>query len=263
MSNRDSIIDRIRKLRRMTEEAGASENEALMASAQIAKLVALYNIDESELRLRADAIGMVDDSYSMPGPVSHFHTLVCRPIARFTRTKLRWRTVEEDVFDLGTPEPWTYVKFYGYPLDVEASVALSAICQTSIVTESERWERANPMEKLSTRRRSAVEAWEQERRNRKLSFFYGMCERLGERIESFIPPPSTSTGTSLVLLKDELVEEHYRKHLDEKGLGLRVSPIADISLHPDAYRAGIDAGSRVDLGRNERVSAAPQHQRIA
>lgn len=256
MSNRDSIIDKIRKLRRMTEENGASETEALMAAAQIAKLIASYNIDESELRLRADAIGMVDDFYSMPGRVSHFHTLVARSIASFTHTKLRWRTVEEDTFGLGIVEPWVYVKFYGYPLDVEASIALSAICQTSIVTESERWEKANPLPRIKTKRKSDLEAQEKDRIARKQSFFFGMCERLKERIDSFgTNTVGTSTGTSLMIVKDELVFKHYAEYLEAKGLGLRVSPIASIDLHTDAYNAGRKAGERVDLGRNERISA--------
>ena len=243
---RDSIIDRIRKLRRMTEAAGASENEALLAAAQVAKLIAQWNVDESELRLRADSIGLVDDSYSMPGGVTVFHTLVAKAIARFTHTKLRWRTVDEDMFGLGVSEPWTYVKFYGYPLDVEASIALSAICQTSIITESAQWERANPAPKGTKKL---------DREARKASFFLGICERLSERIAQFEAATPTSSGTSLMILKNELVDQHYVDFLRERDLGLRVARVASIRLDGEAYVSGRKAAERIDLQRNERLSA--------
>lgn len=255
MSNRDNIIDRIRKLRRMTEAAGASENEALLAAAQVAKLIAQWNVDESELRLRADSIGLVDDSYSMPGTVTVFHTLVAKSIARFTHTKLRWRTLDEDMFGLGVSEPWTYVKFYGYPLDVEASIALSAICQTSIITESAQWEKANPFPKLTSRARARVAEHENNRLARKQSFFLGICERLSERIAQFEAATPTSSGTSLMILKNELVDQHYADFLRSRDLGLHVARVASIRLDVEAYVSGRKAAENIDLQRNERLSA--------
>lgn len=244
--SRDSIIDRIRKLRRMTETNGASEAEALMAAAQIAKLVAQYDIGESELRLKADAIGMVDDSYSMPGTFSSFHSLVAKAIASLTHTKLRIREVVEDPFDLGMPMPWIYVKFYGYPLDCEAAIALSAICQTSIITESERWEKANPLPKGKTKK------LERERSILKESFHYGICERLAERIRSFMEQEGPKTG-ALVSLKGQLVDQHYAEFLRDKGLGLRTRVEQDIALNGEAYTAGRLSANNIDLGRSERL----------
>ena len=244
MSNRDSIIDKIRKLRRMTEASGASETEALMAAAQVAKLMASYNVEESELRLRTDSIGMVDDFYSMPGHVTHFHTLVAKAISAFTHTKLRWKLVSEDVFGLGVEEPWIYVKFYGYPLDVEAAIALSAICQTSIITETERWEKANPLKGKGMKKR--------ERDNFKASFFYGICERLSERVKGF---GDASTGRGLIVLKNELVDKHYAEFLSAKNIALRVSRARDIVINNDAYLSGRSAAENVDLGRKERIAS--------
>lgn len=271
MSNRDSIIDKIRKLRRMTEAAGASETEALMAAAQVAKLIAQYNVDESELRLKADALGLLDDFYSMPGRPSHFHTLVCKSICAFTHTKLRWKVVMEDTFGLGIEEPWTYVKFYGYPLDVEAAIALCSICQLAMISESENWEKRNPMEKApkaKSRRKCDqlqqerdLAAWEAERKNRKDSFLFGLCERLSERIKNFAG--QMSTGTGLIVLKGELVDKHYVEYLNSKGIFLRVSRARDITLNDAAYKAGRSHAENVDLGRNERLGASPQKGQAA
>jgi len=237
----------------MTEASGASETEALMAAAQVAKLIALYNVEESELRLRTDAIGMVDDSYSMPGRVSHFHTLVAKPIAAFTHTKLRWRQTMEDIFGLGEEEPWVYVRFHGYPLDVEAAITLSAIAQTSIITESERWEKITPMPRKGKGKHEQARN-EAERQSLKQSFFFGICERLGERIANFTVQ-AESTGTALMLVKDDLVDQHYEAFLKAKNLGLRVSSVSSITLNDAAYRSGRSSAENVDLGRNERLSA--------
>jgi len=60
-SNRDAIIARIQKLRKMTEANGASENEAQTAITMIAKLMAEYELTETDTQLRADAQGMITD----------------------------------------------------------------------------------------------------------------------------------------------------------------------------------------------------------
>lgn len=247
---RDSIIERIRKLRRMTEAQGASENEALMAASQIAKLMAQYNVDETELRLKADAIGMVDDAYGMPGRTSIFHFTISKAIASFTHTKLRWRVVSEDMFDLGILEDWTYVKFYGYPLDVEAAIALCAICQTSIVTEKECWEKANKSEIPAGKSKRA----EMQRKSWMDSFFQGICERLAERIRDF--SKAESTGTALLVMKGALVDQHYAEFLRAKGLTLGFSAQEPINFNGAAYEAGRLAAANIDLGRGERITAS-------
>lgn len=230
-STRDTIIDRIRKLRKMTELNGASENEAQMAAAQVAKLVATYNIDDTELSLRQDAAGMVEDNYAVPGKSSSFQRILAKAIAKLTNTKVRWRASFEDPLGLDLDADWTTLKFYGYPLDVEAAITLCAICQSAIVAESHRFKKAT-----KTKARDKLE-----------SFHLGICERLGERISSFIPKAKPSRSTDLVVLKSQLVEANYAQHLSDLGLGIRHDFSTEIVLDQTAYTAGRARGDKVDL----------------
>lgn len=238
-TKRDSLIEQIRKLRRMTESLGASESEAAFATARVAKLISEYNIDESELRLKADAIGMVDDVYSTPGPITVFQTRVAIAIEELTHTKCRWRTVMEDAFGLGDETEWTHIKYYGYPLDVEAALSLTAICQTSLITQMAAWQKANKIRKNI----------------QKASFHHGICVRLAERIRDLSAVGAKSTGTSLMITKNTLVSQHYAAFLRQKGMGLRHGLFDEIILDEVAAAAGRSAGDNVNLRRNLAVEA--------
>jgi hypothetical protein len=145
---------------------------------------------------------------------------------------------------MGMADTWSYVYFFGYPLDVEAAITLSAICQCGIVTELERFAKAN--------RKLATKVGRQ-------SFHLGICERLSIIIDELRPKAvagSVGTGSSLVVLKDSLVSDNWARYREAQGLRLSAGSAGDTRIDPAALRAGRDSASRIDLGRSTRVGSS-------
>lgn len=234
-SARSSIIAKIQKLRAMTTEAGASENEASMAAAAIARLMAEHNISQTEASIRSEAASCHR---------THFHVMADAPLEwrEYTVGAIRklftiqtWReTVQEDLLDLGTPQKLIKFSFFGLPADVAAAVALSEIIHLAITAEVFK-----ELQTLKARRLKAPE-----RKDWLRSFRIGMAVRLSERIKALIPAPQPSTGTGLMVLKSQLVTAEFAK------LGINIGPgrMVPVEVHPQGYAQGQASANRVDLG---------------
>lgn len=240
-ASRDSLIDRIRKLSAFTTDRGCSEAEALSAAAKIAELMALHDINETDLSLRAEASSCLTDEFIELNSRAGDWSSVASSIARYTHTRVWQTTSYEDPLDSGHPMPITHIRFFGTPLDVAAALALTSICYSAIVITSIRF---NASERRSRKRDSA-----------RSDFRMGMAARLTQRLQDMIAERDAAlrnkpTGTSLIILKDQLVTEEFAKLNLNLNRGHRYSH----ANHSDAYRTGYAAGSHVDLGARTRLT---------
>lgn len=228
MSNRAQIIDRLRKLRERTVENGCTEAEAMAAMAMIGKIMDEHNVAMSEIDVREEAMscetGKMDLGSFSRTPDWAF---AASAVADFTDTKV-WRTMRAGSLN-----------FFGTPVDVASAVALMMMIKIAVTHESARWSARNPG-------RGKAGAG---------SFRKGMVHRIQTRLRE-LKKPSVATGTALMVLKDQLVTEQFKK----LPLNLTFSKSARYSRDRDAYEAGKDAGNRVTL---TKTIGEPAQRRLA
>ena len=235
---RDSIVNRCRKLSQMTIANGCSEAEAAFAAKKLAALMAEHNVSQSEYSIRRDAAQCLkDELVFMEDSISDWAT-VCLGIQDLYSTKAWMQNFYEDVLELGIPQKIVKVYYFGLPADVAASIAMTQICAAAINTESIAWGKEN---KLKGRGKAL----------KLKSFRLGMAVRLKEIIRGL--KPQVQTGTALVVLKNQLVTEEFAK-LGMKLGKARSAGVAD----PTAYAAGQQRANSVRLGHASEVSGTRQ-----
>jgi hypothetical protein len=219
---REAIIERLRKLSKLTVENGCTESEALNAATRLAALMREHNVKATELSVRADAQRCIMDMFLDLGANGHEYANVTASISRLFQTRC-WRSrATEDVLEMGFMQEVNYIKYYGTEADVVASMSLLTICYTAIATELEH------AKIKRVRSRS--------------SFRMGMASRLAERIDAM-----RVTGTQLIVLKNQLVNDEFARYCADTGLRLskgRHTAASDVA----AFRAGEAAANRVNLG---------------
>lgn len=104
---RRRVLDRIRKLMRVTQERGASEGEALAAALAAQRLIARYSVGKDELH---EDLGQIVDVEAARG--RKWQELLAGVVARNFRCRC-WATRD----GRGRPA----VAFYGYRQDAEAA----------------------------------------------------------------------------------------------------------------------------------------------
>lgn len=232
-STHQAILSKAQKLRAMTQGAGASEAEAAMAAQVLARLIAEHSITETELSVRQDAKGYAFTEYDLFVPDDGVFMLLLRGIARAYHCRFHFRQRKEDLLELGFPQKFIRFSIFGAELDREATVGLFHICYLAVATETESYS------KTLGRVKGKVQSLR--------DFQVGMIERLTARITPTHSQAPT-TGTALLVLKDQLVTDAYAQALRAKGIRLRQATGPRVSSSSSAYSAGQSAGSRVDLG---------------
>lgn len=230
--SREALLAKLRKLRAMTTAAGCSEAEANFAAARVAALLAEHNVAESELSIRLDAQGCIQDEFLDFGTGRRAWQTVAFAIARLFQVEC-WRSNGmEDPLETGIPMAVIKTKFFGFPADVAASIALTAICANAIATETTAWAKANRIRNSSTKLDD---------------FAIGMSSRLCERIT--VLRSHVGLGQALVVVKTEVVAAEFAK------LGLKLSHGRKMQATDAAsYYAGQSAAASVDIGGSDRLS---------
>lgn len=238
-SKRDSTISLVRKLSRMTMEAGASEAEAKMAASRMAKLIADYNIGQSELTIKADAEGCIFDEFTDASDRKTPWTATIRAICELFSCRYYYQTRLEDLFGIGVEVETFNVKVYGFQTDVAAAMGMFQIVHSAIGKESDAFFlslKGGKKAKLTSRE----------------SFELGMAHRIAERIKELIlakTPPTTSTGRGLIVLKDQLVTQQFAQKLANMKIRLSNSPTIQIKDR-GAFAAGHVKGGAVALSKD-------------
>lgn len=241
MTQREKIIDRARKLAKMTQTNGASEAEATLAAKLLSDLTEEFGLTQTELTLKADAKGMIADFFQSLEKRRHKRGQTIAPpwatvgfaTSKLFSTRAYLSTDHGDPFDLGISVPVIKLNFYGYPEDVAAAISLTTICYIAMTSSAEK----------------------EKTKEEQLSFEIGMADRLKERILQLKAERETRfIGTSLIVVKDALVTQEYKNYLRDEGIRLS-SSAPSIPLNSAAYAKGQEAGSRVDLGQRAKINS--------
>lgn len=238
---REAIIDRIRKLAKMTTANGCSENEAAFAARKLAELTEEYNITQDETAIRLDAEGQVEDVFVVPvGNEGTNWTKYLREYWKLFTVRVYFEPSSEDVLDLGFKVPCITIRFFGFPVDVAAALAMTQIVQVAMKTSCRAYKK-----NISAREKTA--------------FQDGFSSRIAERLAEIIRHREytdlnkpKSTGTNLVVLKDKLVTEDFRRKLHDRGI--RLGAAHHSSVTGKAQGAGRKAANSVNLHGNASLS---------
>ena len=221
---RASIISKMRKLAAMTQAAGCSEAEAATAASKLATLLAEHNISQDELSTRAEALECEAGEFMVFGQDGWWLDLA-GACGTACATRVWRRRQKEDVLGLGYESEVSYLRFFGFPADVAASIAMFSVCHTAVMGEG-----------LRERSRIARE-----------SFIIGMISRLCERLRALKPrETSGSTGRSVLVLKDQLIDDAWLKYQEANGMHLR-NKGASRAANARAFARGQAAGERISL----------------
>lgn len=226
---RTALLARIRKLAAFTEANGATEAEASTAAAMIADLIARHNVTEDECSVREDTAGCLTDQFTELNASDDWIALV-PVIARVYHCRAWFAVRTEDPLGLGMVMRVRHVRYFGTALDAAAATATAAIVYTAL--------------------QSAAKSF----RGDRASFRAGMVARLEERLRELIPPeqPRASTGTALMVLKDQLVTEEFAK-LNLRLRSRAACPSGTVRANGAAFAAGAAAGSRADIASGQRL----------
>lgn len=224
----EKVKTRIRALAARTVDRGCSEAEALAAAQKVGELLEVYGLTMSEVELRQEACVQRQTTFS--GPRLQAIGGIFLSVIDLTETK-GW-----------TAGRGTFV-FYGLEPDVLMAEYLLHLIGSAIDHEEARYRASDAYQ------RSRVAP-----QNRLRSFRYGFAERVSKRIaelaahrraaEQAARMP-TSTGTALVLVKQQIIDEGF----GALGIRLRTSYTTRTVRDGAAYRKGMEAGGRVNLER--------------
>jgi hypothetical protein len=227
LSELAKVKARIRALAAKTVDRGCSEAEAMAAAAKVGELLAVYGLTMSEVELREEVC--LQRRLPVLGPV---------------RQAMRW--IFPSLLRLCECRGWTDGRqdfvLFGLEPDVQMAEYLMAVIARALETEEARY-RAG--EEYAARRQPAQAVLR--------SFRYGFADRVGKRLDAMARErektearhQATSTGTALVLVKQDIIQEKFR------GLGVTLRTVYSTATVRDrgAYSRGAEAGGRVGLRR--------------
>jgi hypothetical protein len=263
MSELQKVKEKIRSLNAMTVANGCTEAEALAAMAKVGKLLEQYNLSMDEVSLRED--GCVCIAIDLGGKRTSPITKTIIGIGDLTGTTTWQGKVwgkSAEVCGINAPgssshldaTPNQHLFFFGTPTDTEAARHLGNVIVEAEKTELEVYKASGEY----------VNFFQGNRRSLLSSFSHGMGDRLNDRLAVMAKESRKTvkeeeaarrqreaipTGTSLIVLKQQLVEQEWKK----TGIKLSMGSSAGAS-NGDAYVAGSVAGGRVNLsGGGQRL----------
>lgn len=215
---RERIARIARALAAKTVENGCTEDEALAAAEQLAKVLGDHNMTMDEAAARET------------------------PFKRHTEThedgvgERLWKVADGIAFLTGA-RYWTSpsgfhpiaINFFGYEHEVDVARYLLEICARAMRGERGRLHRAYALLTESARRRRIV------------PYLDGMADSLRRRLKAM--KPAAPVGKGLVVLRDELVV----KAMEAEGIKLDAQQERRSRAYAETYRAGVAAGERVGL----------------
>ena len=223
----DRVKARIKALAEKTVSNGCTEAEAMAAAEMVGRLLDRYALSMDEIEVREQQCVQVE--VRIGGQRRRPVDCCVTAIARFCDCKV-WFSRDE----LGV----SYV-FFGFEADTALAAYLLEVIDRAIQTELATFRTCCQRFKGTALRRASI------------SFQQGMATRVAERLNAMHQARDAgmaaqrSTGTALMLLKHQVVEEAFQETgirlVSGGGLGWRRVDVA--------FRHGVEAGNRVSLDR--------------
>lgn len=236
-SNRAAALNRIRALAAKTVENGCTEEEAFAAAAKMGELMDKYGIESSETEIRQEkcTTGIHGAERSQVHPSSW----CAKEIAAYCDCRVWHRT--------GTGQ----IAFFGLPSDAEVAVYLMRVIEGAMNRGFKEFKKS-----------PAYPTYEESRRVRN-TFMSAMAGRINARLREMrvarhTEVMQTTTGTSLVLVKGQVVAEQFATL--GITLGKAKASSRSYSYSSAATAAGQAAGNKVHLGT--AIGGGAQSKRI-
>ncbi len=226
---------RIRALSERTVARGCTEAEAMAAAEMVGRLLERYALTMEAVDFRAEPCIQIEVPI---GGQRRRPVDACVPaIARFCDCKV-WlaRTAQQ-----------AHYVFFGFDTDVGLAAYLFAMIDRAIKTELTGFRRTSPALAGTALRRASA------------SFQHGMAARVAERLTALHEAREASVaaqhsaGTALILARHRVVEDAFR------ATNVRLRYMSGLARRRNAaFRAGQEAGERVNLNRPVGADGGPQ-----
>jgi hypothetical protein len=213
---------------------GATESEAIAAMRIAQRLMVEHGVTMEDILQNNDAAKDFIREVMRTGRKNlHEVDLYCvSTIAEFCDVKV-WQNKEYS----GNIKVGVSVQFFGYVSDVELAKYLR-----EMIFRAMEWEWSLYSNKIND---------SGHKRSIRKSFMVGMGGRLCQRLRELKMENST-TGRDLIILKDQLVTQAWAEQVNIK-LQKNYAPKTVTVSNGAAYRAGINAGDRVNISRNKEM----------
>lgn len=218
---------------------GATEAEAMAALKIAQKLMAEHGVTEADILANNDAAKDFFREVVRDGRKNlHEVDLYCvATVAEFCDVKV-WQEKEYN----GAIKIGVKLNFFGYTVDVETVKYIR-----EVLFRAMEWE-------WSVYSNSLTDVGH--KRTIRKSFLLGMSNRINQRLRDLKAETRASGGTSLIILKNQMVTEEYKRQVN---IHLRKTSSTKVVVQDGAaYRAGQGAGDRVSLSRAETKQGARQ-----
>lgn len=237
----EAIKSKIAALLNKNVSNGASESEAMAALKIAQKLMSEHGVTEADILANNDVAKDFLREVLKDGRKNlHEADLYCvATIADFCDVKV-WQSKE---YAAGGIKSGVTINFFGYSADVETAKFIREVCFRAM-----EWEWAMYSNSLTdVGHKRAI----------RKAFMVGMANRINSRLRDLKAETRSASGTSLIILKNQMVTEEYQRQVKihlTKSSGSKKIVINDGA----AYRAGQNAGNKVSLSRAETSQGARQ-----
>lgn len=230
--SKESIIARINALLSKTTENGCTEAEAAMAMHKAQQLMMQHAIESGELGLRAEKCEILRIPFNK--------TL------EFLQTALAaWCGCKTYIGGSRT-----VAVFFGLPSDLQIVKYMYDYLAAVLDQEAAAYRKTADYAELRARGLSGISIG--------ATFRMGVVMRIAERLREMTraqeaqerQQTGVTTGTALVVIKNQVVNDQYAEYLRDNGLRMGKARRSNRSLSSaDAYQAGRAAGDGVSLTR--------------
>lgn len=227
---RKKILDKIAKLRAMTQANGATEAEALLAAERLSRLLEEYHVSQTEADLHEAARGggITRIKITLFGSQRPAWFICIAALNQILGNKGWTSPGSLDLLGLGVHEPVIYYHIMGFEENLQTVDQIADLIREAFIYEGKAYIKRTKTD-----------------RNLK-DFNLGMAMRIEQRIrEMFTPKISLreSNGRALIDLRNQLVTEEFAK----LNLNLRPGRAMSGDTSSKAYQAGVAAGGRANL----------------
>ena len=230
----DKVKFKIKALAAKTVSNGCSEHEAMSAMLGVGRLLSQYNLTMEECDVRSSPCKtiFINIGRTKRHPIDNCITALADLVSARTWFHRHW----------GKPSAYA---FFGQEGDLELVQYLFKVIMAAVEHESEVF-------KESESYLFAGFGTAADRRSATVSFQRGMATRISQRLRELkaqndaeMAQHRSSTGTALIVLKKQLVEEEFKQHGPKLVTQRTVWRVSNRS----AYDHGHAAGNKVNLSR--------------
>lgn len=232
----------IRELSNKTIENGCTENEAYLAMSKVGELLSQFNLTMDEVSLSEEVCVHVeiDTGRKSRGPMDGIGSV----IAKYTHTKV-WLSGGGKYSRSNK-----MLNYFGLESDVTMAVYLYNLIVKAAETEVTNFKKTDEYINVYVSYHSDLKG---SRQVATRSFLDGFNHRISSRLHEMQQNEAnrmrerSTTGTSLVLLKDVMVEDAFK---DQMGIKLvSHTSYSRRKYNGSAFASGQNAGARVSLNR--------------